>query len=185
MDNNTLIVLAAVVVVALAAGGLLLLQRRTARLRQKFGSEYERVVEESGGKSKAESRLQDRTKRMDAIAIQPLRPEDRMRFVEAWRKVQADFVDSPKDAVGHADALLTEIMSTRGYPTGDFEQRSADLSVDHPAVVQNYRAGHAIALRQAAGGGDTEELRQAMIHYRALFDDLVGEAAPAIQAKAS
>ena len=175
MDTNTIIIIvAALAVLAVVAFGLMK-RRRTSSLRDRFGPEYERTIEETGGRGKAETALHDREKRVEAFAIQPLRAGERARYGAAWRKVQGDFVDDPKAAVTRADDLLAEIMSARGYPVGDFEQRSADLSVDHPVVVQNYRAAHEIAERHARGDATTEDLRQAMIHYRALFDDLVSE----------
>ena len=150
-------------------------KRKTERLRTRFGPEYARAVEKGGGRRKAEAGLQEREKRVEGFAIRPLAPSDRERYIAAWHKVQADFVDNPENSVSQADQLLGRVMSTRGYSVGDFEQRSADISVDHPLVVENYRAAHEIAVRHAAGKASTEDLRQAMIHYRALFDDLVGE----------
>lgn len=148
-------------------------RRRTERLRTQFGPEYARAIEE-GGRRRGEAGLRDRAKRIDALSIRPLTPSDRQRYVASWGEVQTQFVDDPKNSVAKADALLGEVMATRGYPVGDFEQRSADISVDHPAVVEHYRAGHDIAVRQGRGVGGTEDLRQAMIHYRTLFDELVG-----------
>ena len=185
MDITTIIVEVVVVAVVLAILAVYMQQRSRAKLRDKFGPEYDRAVEESGGRRKAEAELHDRAKRVEAFEIKPLPPADRERYAASWRKVQADFVDDPKAAVTQADELLSAIMSARGYPLGDFEQRSADLSVDHPVVVQNYRAAHEIAVRHASGGAGTEDLRQAMIHYRALFDDLVSEPEPVSRAKAS
>lgn len=185
MDTNTIIIVAVAAVVIAVAIAVVLRTRRTAKLRDRFGPEYERAVQESGGQRRAEAELHDRAKRVEAFAIQPLRPGERERYAGAWRKVQAEFVDDPKRAVSQADELVAEIMAARGYPVGDFEQRAADLSVDHPVVVQNYRAAHAIALRHARGEASTEDLRQAMIHYRALFDDLVSEPVSAPHAKAS
>jgi hypothetical protein len=178
METSTAIILAVIVVAALIGLALFMRQRRTTQLRSQFGPEYERTVEETGARSKAEAALATRAKRVERFDIHPLRTEDRSRFDASWRQVQAEFVDDPRAAVGHADQLLGEVMQARGYPVTDFEQRSEDLSVDHPAVVQNYRAAHDIAVRHARGEAGTEDLRQAMIHYRALFDDLVAEAAP-------
>jgi hypothetical protein len=180
MDRTTLIIIAIVIVVAVIGVTALLMRgrRTTQRLSDRFGPEYDRTLEESGRRAKAEAELHDREKRVEALAIRPLAPADRERYIDAWAKVQAEFVDNPATAVAHADQLLGEVMATRGYPVGDFEQRAADISVDHPVVVQNYRAGHEIALRHASGETSTEDLRQAMIHYRALFDELAGEAAP-------
>jgi hypothetical protein len=164
-------------VVAIVA---LLLSRRGkgGSLQSRFGPEYERTLEELGDKRHAEAELRQRTKRVQGFDIHPLPAEDRDRYVEAWRKVQAQFVDGPKDAVGHADDLLGQVMSARGYPVSDFDQRAADLSVDHPVVVQTYRAAHDTAVRHARGEASTEELRQAMIQYRTLFDELVGQPSP-------
>lgn len=165
------------VILAAIVGGAVMYfrQRRTKVLRQRFGEEYAYTVKEAGGVHRAETILHEREQRVDRFDIRPLPHESRRRFIEEWQKIQARFVDSPADAVARADVLVGEIMETRGYPVTDFEQRSADLSVDHGDVVQNYRAGHSIAERHTRGEADTEELRQAMIHYRALFDDLVHE----------
>lgn len=168
-----LALLALVLVVAIAA--IVVANRRRANLRAKFGPEYGRTVEMTGSARKAEAELHEREKRVAAFPIRPLSPQQADAFTDAWVRVQAQFVDDPQGAVSRADVLLTEVMEVRGYPIADFEQRSADLSVDHPEVVQNYRAAHEIALRHARGEADTEDLRRAMIHYRALFDDLVHE----------
>ena len=177
MDNNLLILLA--IVAILVVGGLLLFnKRRSDHLRERFGSEYERQVEEAGSRSKAEADLAAREKRVSKLTIQPLSPADQDRFLDRWTKVQATFVDDPERSVDYADALLAEVMSARGYPVSDFEQRAGDISVDHPNVVQHYRAGHDIALRHSRGEADTDELRQALIHYRSLFEELVTEKAP-------
>ncbi|HKT85719.1 MAG TPA: hypothetical protein VJQ77_06520 [Novosphingobium sp.] len=166
-----LIVLAAIIAVSV----IWMRRRSTASLRERFGGEYERTVQQAGGAHRAETILHEREKRVERFDIRPLSPASRTHFVEAWRKIQAQFVDAPAEAVTRADVLLGEVMEERGYPVADFEQRSADLSVDHGDVVQNYRAGHTIALRHARGEASTEDLRQAMIHYRALFDDLIHE----------
>jgi hypothetical protein len=173
MDITTTVIVA--LVVLLAIGGLIfyLQQRRTSRLKDRFGPEYQRTVEETGAKRAAEAELAGRAKRVAHFDIHPLEPEQRGAFVETWRQVQADFVDDPAAAVTQADDVLGEVMTVRGYPVSDFDQRSADLSVDHPTVVQNYRAAHDIALRHERGDAGTEDLRQAMIHYRALFDELI------------
>ena len=183
MDTNTVIIIIVALAVVAVAAYVLLKRQRTSKLRDRFGPEYERAIEETGGRSKAETALHDREKRVEAFAITPLRAGERARYGASWRKVQGEFVDDPKAAVTHADELLAEVMSARGYPVGDFEQKSADLSVDHPVVVQNYRAAHEIAERHARGDASTEDLRQAMIHYRALFDDLVSEPDAAVSAK--
>jgi hypothetical protein len=166
------------VVVMLVAGIAILLfvrKRRTERLRTQFGgAEYTRAVKEGGSRRKAEAVLDKRAERVEGLHIRPLAPGDRARFVESWARVQARFVDSPGGAVTEADQLLGDVMSTRGYPVSDFEQRAADISVDYPLVLENYRSAHGIALRQTQGQASTEDLRQAMIHYRTLFEELVG-----------
>jgi len=158
------------------AAWLFLRKRRSERLRTQFGSsEYDRAVKEVGSRRHAEAGLKERAARVESLNIRPLAPGDRARFVESWRMVEARFVDGPGGSVTEADQLLGDVMSTRGYPVSDFEQRAADISVDHPLVMENYRTAHAIAVRQTQGQANTEDLRQAMIHYRTLFEDLVGE----------
>jgi hypothetical protein len=172
-----IVIVAAVMVVAgIAAIYLFFRKRRTKRLRTQFGgTEYTRAVEEGGSRRKAEGLLDERAERVESLHIRPLAPGDRSRFVESWGKAQARFVDGPGGAVSEADQLLGDVMSKRGYPVSDFEQRAADISVDHPLVLENYRAAHQIALRQTQGQASTEDLRQAMIHFRTLFEELVGE----------
>jgi hypothetical protein len=166
-----------VVVVAVGIAAMVIMQkRRTARLRNQFGGpEYNRAVKEGGNQRRAENKLEKRAERVESFHIRALTSADHARFMESWRKVQGRFVDSPGGAVTEADQLLGDVMSMRGYPVSDFEQRAADISVDHPLVMENYRAAHGIALRQNVGQASTEELRQAMIHYRTLFEELVGE----------
>ena len=167
--------LAAIVIAGIAAW-LFFRKRRTGKLRTKFGgAEYDRAVKEDGSRRHAEAGLKERTERVENLNIRPLAAGDRARFVDSWSRVQARFVDGPGGAVTEADQLLRDVMSTRGYPVSDFEQRAADISVDHPLVMENYRTAHAIAVRQTQGQANTEDLRQAMIHYRTLFEDLVGE----------
>ena len=157
------------------AAWLLLRRSRSERLRTKFGdAEYDRTLKEDGSRRHAEAGLKERTARVENLNIRPLAPGDRARFLESWRRAEARFVDGPGGAVTEADQLLGDVMSTRGYPVSDFEQRAADISVDHPLVLENYRTAHEIALRQAKGQANTEDLRQAMIHYRTLFEELVG-----------
>jgi len=166
----------AVLVVAGIVAWYSIRKRRTEKLRAQFGAEYERAVKEDGGRRHAEAGLKERTARVESLNIRPLTAGDRARFGESWSRVQARFVDGPGGAVTEADQLLRDVMSTRGYPVSDFEQRAADISVDHPLVMENYRTAHAIAVRQTQGQANTEDLRQAMIHYRTLFGELVGEA---------
>lgn len=185
MHSNTMVTLG-VIVIALGIAALILFmkRRRTVGLRSRFGPEYNRTVEETHGQQEAEAQLISRQKRVAAFAIHPLKVADRGRYAESWRMIQVEFVDNPKRAVTHADELLNDVMSARGYPVSDFDQRSADLSVHHPVVVQNYRAANEITLRHERGDAGTEDLRQAMIHYRALFDDLIGEVATPVRAHA-
>jgi hypothetical protein len=169
-----------IVVVALIVGAILWSRRvRSDHLRERFGPEYDRAVEAKGGRSEAEAELAEREKRVEKLDIRALEPAERREFVSRWDEVQARFVDDPARAVAFADALLGDVMKARGYPVSDFDQRAGDISVDHPVVVEHYHRAHDIAVRQVRGEASTEDLRQAMIHYRALFDNLVGAAAPA------
>jgi hypothetical protein len=177
--STTQIAVVLAVVVLVVAGIVIWLsirKRRTERLRTQFGgTEYTRVVKEGGSRRQAETLLDKRADRVESLHIRPLGPGDRARFVESWHRVEARFVDSPGGAVTEADQLLGDVMSTRGYPVSAFEQRAADISVDYPLVLENYRSAHDIAIRQTRGQASTEDLRQAMIHYRTLFDELVAE----------
>jgi len=148
-------------------------RRRTGKLQEQFGPEYDRAVGTANSKREAEAELQVREERRRELEIRPLSQAARNRYAETWRSVQAQFVDDPGAAVARADDLIRAVMSERGYPVEDFEQRAADVSVDHPHVVENYREGHRLARASGDGEGSTEDLRQAMRHYRALFDDLV------------
>ncbi|HEY2049694.1 MAG TPA: hypothetical protein VGH03_10140 [Caulobacteraceae bacterium] len=178
--NTTAIVIAVVVVVVLLVAAFLIWRRReqTGKLRDQFGPEYARAVEQTGSRTKAEAELRERQARVSALPLRDLSAQDRARFGDAWTRVQAEFVDDPPAAVVHADVLLGDVMKTRGYPVADFDQRAADISVDHPVVVENYRAAHDIALRHMSGQATTEDLRQAMIHFRRLFEELTLETAP-------
>jgi hypothetical protein len=171
------------VVILLIVGAIIVFvqRRRSEKLRSRFGPEYERSIAESGDRRRAEDQLEKRAERVEKFHLRPLTTEDRSRFTQQWDRVQAHFVDAPAGAVAEADQLLGDIMATCGYPMGDFEQRAADISVDHPVVVQNYRAAHDIALRQAKGQATTEDLRRSMIHYRALFEDLVYDRKEAVK----
>jgi len=176
MNPVVWLVLAVVVVaVALAAVWLSSRRRRSDELRDAFGPEYDRAVQEHGERGDAERDLAARAERVEQLHIRSLSEDESAHFAEAWRGVQAHFVDDPEVAIAQADELVAEVMQSRGYPMGNFEQRAADVSVDHPRVVENYRAAHAIASRSATGDDTpTEDLRQAMVHYRALFDELIG-----------
>jgi hypothetical protein len=173
MNDTILLVLVIVALLALT-GWLLYERRRTTDLRSTFGPEYRRTVQDAGSRREAEAELEERKRRVEALDIRPLPDADRDRYAARWREVQAEFVDTPQGAIEHADRLIGDVMEARGYPMADFEQRVADVSVEHGAVVEHYRTAHEIASRGADGGADTEALREAMVHYRALFDDLLG-----------
>ena len=152
--------------------------RRRSRLRGDFGSEYDRTVAEAPSRREAESELQERRSRHDELELEPLSRESRSRYLREWEAAQARFVDDPDGAIGDADALIQSVMRERGYPVEDFDQRAADLSVEHGGVVGEYRAAQTIARRSAAGEASTEEQRQAIIHYRSLFEAVVGAGEP-------
>ena len=156
-----------------AIAWMYLRQRRTGELRQQFGPEYDRELDQQGGRRRAEAELERRTRRVKRLAIRPLPPAERVSYAERWNDQQSRFVDDPMAAVDEVDHLVEEVMERRGYPVAEFEQQAADISVDHPQVVENYRAAHAIALRQQRGEAGTEELRKAMIYYRTLFEELL------------
>jgi hypothetical protein len=170
------IILLIVAVLAIAFAVLMYLkQERTSRLRARYGPEYERTVDRYGSQYRAESELTDRQKRVEKFHIRHLAPDEARRYAEDWRVEQARFVDSPRDAVAGADRLVVGVMKAMGYPMTEFEQQAEYISVDHPHVVNNYRVAHEIAGRDAAGRASTEDLRKAMVHYRALFEDLLDQ----------
>ena len=166
-----IVAIAVIVLLGVVAAGLR--THRTRTLQERFGPEYDRVAADAPTKREAESELREREKRREEFDIRPLDPRERDRYRTQWRDVQAEFVDEPATAVATADSLIQDVMRDRGYPVDDFETRAADLSVDHPHVVEHYRAGHAIATSNESGNAGTEELRQALVHYRALFDELI------------
>ncbi|WP_068184438.1 hypothetical protein [Mycobacterium sp. UM_CSW] len=168
------VVVVAVVVVAAIVGNR---RRKSQRLRQHYGSEYERLVSQAGDKQAAEKELIARERKREKLNIVPLKPAARSDFNVRWQQVQTTFVDDPATAVGVADRLVTEVMCERGYPIDDFDQRAADISVDHPQIVDYYRAAHGIHLAQQRGDVSTEQQREAFVHYRALFEKLLGETA--------
>ena len=184
MDANLLIALAIVVLLAVIGSVLLARRRRSDDLARRFGPEYDRTVDRMGSRSQAEADLRAREQRVRKLEIVPLAPQDAQRFRMEWQGVQARFVDDPRRAVAEADLLVRDVMTRRGYPMGDFESRAADLSVDHPVVIENYRAAHAIALRERQGEADTEAMRQALMHYRTLFAELLEDAPQARRAPA-
>jgi hypothetical protein len=177
LTNPTLMALAVAVMLAVAVLAWLYMQRRhritTAKLRQRFGPEYERAVGEHGSERRAEAQLAARETRVEKLKIRDLDPSEREHFSGQWQALQARFVDDPKGAVVEADALISSLMQARGYPVADFNQRAADMSVDHPRVMANYRSAHEIALRLGRGDASTEDLRTATLQYRSLFDELV------------
>jgi uncharacterized membrane protein len=165
-------IVAAVIVIALAAYAIHR-SKQSQGLRTRFGPEYDRAVEAHGGRAQAEAELRRREERVGHLTIVPLAAADAARFSAAWTSLQADFVDNPRGVVDQADALVRELLVKRGYPMSDFEHRAADISVDHPTVVSNYRAAQEIRGRTLRGEVETEELRKAVVHYRALFDELL------------
>src|ERR1700689_512710 len=175
MTQTQMAVLVIAVIVAVAVVVLLVLRRRSEKLRARFGSEYDRVVAEKGNRFKAEAQLEGIEKRGKTFSLQPLGAADRDRFQQSWRKIQATFVDGPAGALYEADQLIGTVMLACGYPPSDFENRAAEISVDHATVVEPYPAGHDIAALQSERRATTEILRKGMIHYRALFDELMGE----------
>ena len=180
LDPKLIALVAAVIVIIAVLAWLYVRKRRstTEDLRQKFGPEYDRAVLKHGSERKAQSKLEDRAKRVEKLNIRELDPTEHERFSKRWGAVQSRFVDSPKGAVAEADDLVSSVMKARGYPVSDFDQRAADISVDHPRVVENYRTAHEIALRVGKDAATTEDLRTAMIHYRSLFEELVQVPAP-------
>lgn len=169
-------VLVAILAIALVAAVVVLVrQRRSQQLQQGFGPEYDRTIAETGDRRAAERELAARRERRSELEIRELDPDARARYAERWRATQRAFVDQPAAAVGEADGLVAELMHERGYPVEeDFERRAADVSVDHPVVVENYRAAHAISIRAGRDEASTEDLRQALVHFRALFAELLG-----------
>jgi hypothetical protein len=171
------VVIAIVVVVIAAVAWNMVRRGRTAHLQGQFGPEYDRAVEDSDNRKQAEAELAARERRHQQFELRALAPDARERYLGRWHDVQTQFVDDPRAAVAAADTLIQSAMHERGYPVEDFDQRAADLSVDHPAVVEHYREGHTLAQQSARGEDTTENLRLAMQHYRALFEDLVNSAA--------
>jgi len=173
--TEIVILVLVLLVVAAIAAALVAQSRKRNRLKSTFGPEYDRTVEGSGGRRDAERELAEREQRRRSLDIRPLPEQDRVAFADRWRSTQGDFVDHPETAVRQADLLVAEVMGRRGYPVGDFDQMSRDVSVDHADVVDEYRAAHDISELNDRKQASTEQLRQAMVHYRALFTDLLGE----------
>jgi hypothetical protein len=174
MDAWVWILIAAAAVVALAlAAWAIARSRRTRALQESFGPEYDRTITDAPSRREAEAELLERQQRRDEFEIVPLSPTARERYLREWETTQARFVDDPANAVSEADELIQQVMRDRGYPVEDFERRAADLSVDHPQVVEDYRAAHTISRRNIRGEATTEDLRQSFVHYRSLFEDLL------------
>jgi hypothetical protein len=174
MDNTGVLVIVAILALLALGIAAFARRRRSDALRHRFGPEYDHAVERTGDRARAEAELAAREKRVAKLELRELPEPERVRFAESWRDVQARFVDNPGMAVRDADRLVKELMQAKGYPMGDFEQRAADISVDHPQVVTNYRAARAIAHANEQGQASTDHLREAMVHYRALFEELLG-----------
>lgn len=176
--NTTYIIITALLVLLIICAMLLApvfaRRKRTERLQDHFGPEYDHTVQSMGGEKKAQTELDERQKHVEALDIRSLNVSERRRYLAEWTTVQSKFVDEPGQAIVDADHLIMEVMQLRNYPVSDFEQRAADLSVNYPALVTNYRAARAVAIKNEQLQADTEELRQAMIYYRSLFDELLG-----------
>ena len=181
MDNfntQTLILVIAVAVLLVAGVGWLAWQRtQTQRLQKRFGPEYDAVTKRLGSRAKAEAELRRREKRVQQFEIVPLSTADATRFSQSWTRIQGSFVDDPKGVLIEADRLVRDLLAKRGYPVADFEMRAADISVDHPVVVSNYRSAQRIVSMDQRGEATTEDLRKAFVHFRALFDELLGKPA--------
>jgi hypothetical protein len=172
--SSTTVILLVIVIMALAIAAWALIQRqKTRRMRGKYGPEYDRLAAKQGSPRSAETILEQREKRVSTFSLRRLSERERDRFASEWRLVQEQFVDDPRGAVAQADRLINEALQARGYPMSEFEQRSADLSVQYPYVVENYREAHRIAIEDRQGKASTEQLRQAMQHYRSLFEDVL------------
>jgi len=176
VDTTTIIIIVVVVlvIVGVILGLLFTSRRRSQRLHDQFGPEYEHTVQKMGDEKKAQTEMDARQKHVEALNIRPLSDSEREHYLDDWTAVQSKFVDEPGQAIVDADRLIMEVMQVRAYPVSNFEQRAADISVSYPALVSNYRAARVIALKNKQGQADTEELRQAMIYYRSLFEELLG-----------
>lgn len=186
MSTTGIIILIVVIVVVLALVGVVVRSSMRRRaLKDQFGTEYDRAVTDSGSRSAAETELRDRKRQHDELTLTDLSTEDRARYTDRWNTVQAQFVDDPASAVTAADGLVTEIASQRGYPTGEYDTQLVQLSVEHARVLDDYRTAHDISVRNDQGSASTEELRQALVHYRTLIADLMGEPTLASQTPAT
>ncbi|MFL6696938.1 MAG: hypothetical protein ACJ8GJ_07190 [Vitreoscilla sp.] len=175
INTTTLIAIVAVAVILIAVVAWLAYgSNQSRRLRERFGPEYDAVLKRHGSKAKAEAELRRRQKRVERFEIVPLAPAEVTRFSQSWKRLQGSFVDDPKGVLIEADRLVRDLLTKRGYPVADFEMRAADISVDHPVVVNNYRAAQRIVSLDQRGEASTEDLRKAVVHFRALFDELLG-----------
>jgi hypothetical protein len=182
LSNPVLIICAAVIVMIIVLGGVFYIRMRkkaSAGLRTRFGPEYDRAVVAHGSERKAEAKLADRETRVEGLKIRELGATERTRFIADWQAVQSRFVDHPKGSVTEADELISALLVARGYPVAEFDRRAADISVNHPRLVEYYRSAHGVAVRLSKNEASTEELRTAMIEYRSLFDELVEVRLPA------
>ena len=179
MDPRVLTIIIAIAVVLLIAAAIVIIrQRRSIHLKRQFGPEYERTVQQHGDARHAEAVLIDREKRVQKFTLRPLSPSDRERFAEDWAAVQRRFVDDPANAVTQADTLVNTVLVARGYPVDDFEKRADDISVNYPALVQNYRSARDVMARHTRSQASTEDLRLAMVNFRSLFDELLDTSKP-------
>jgi hypothetical protein len=184
MTSAQLAVITVIVLILVALAIVAILRKRTEKLRAQFGPEYDRTVAETGNRFKAEAQLAKVEERVRRYELRPIAAADRDRFRQSWRAIQGKFVDAPSGALAEADQLLARVMQARGYPPTDFQNRALEISVDHGAVVENYRAGHEVVVRDARREATTEDLRKAMVHYRALFDELMQEEPVPLRARA-
>ncbi|MEU8316506.1 hypothetical protein [Micromonospora sp. NPDC048887] len=175
MSSTQVVVIVIVVAVIAALVAVAVVASRRRALRERFGPEYDRAVAEQDSRSAAERELRERERRHAELELTPLSPESRARYAAAWEELQVRFVDSPAETVGEADELVSRLIAERGYPTGDFSDQIAHLSVEHARTLTHYRDAHEIRQRNERGEAGTEDLRQALVHYRALFADLLGE----------
>ncbi len=175
MSPTQIVVTVLIILIVAAVAAALVVAGRRRALRQRFGPEYDHVIAEQDSRSAAERELRERERRHAELELIPLDPAARARYAEAWEELQVRFVDSPAETVGQADELVTRLIAERGYPTGDFSDQIAHLSVEHARTLSHYRDAHEIHLRNSRGEASTEDLRQAVVHYRALFADLLGE----------
>ena len=174
MDTRILIaIIVAAFALFIVAAIIITRQRKRKHLKQQFGPEYNRAVEQHGDARHAEAVLIDREKRVEKFSLRPLTPSDRERYAEDWAAIQRRFVDDPSSAVNQADTLVNTVLAARGYPIGDFEQRAADISVNYPSLVQNYRSAREVMQRHTQSQSSTEDLRLAMVNFRSLFDELL------------